>query len=424
MNKSNGKPKLAVLFHRLGPYHHARLAAVALRRDSNEAAKFSLVTVQGCSMDRIYAWDKVSDSDNFPVDTLFQDGALDDQPKGEVLRRMTETLNKIDPAIVVVPGWMDSMALAALAWCGSNQVPAVCMSESTEWDAQRTSWREAVKRRIVGLCSAALVGGSPHRDYMVKLGMPAERIFSGYDAVDNQYFADKSAESRMQKVENRKKYNLPEHYFLASARFVEQKNLPRLLEAYALYRKKAQAGNPLAATWDLVLLGDGPLRPDVGRLISELQLGGCVHLPGFKQYHELPVYYGLASAFAHASTMEPWGLVVNEAMASGLPVLVSNRCGCANDLVHEGVNGFTFDPDNVEQMAEVMFRMANRATGEIDLKRMGDASREIIKAWGPERFAQGLYSAVEMALKHPCPQIDLLDRVLLKGLIYKSACAF
>jgi len=423
MNKSNGKPKLAVLFHRLGPYHHARLAAVAVGRDSMEVGKFSLVTVQGCSMDRIYAWDKVSDSEDFPVDTLFQNGALDDQPKGEVLRRMTESLNKINPAVVVVPGWTDSMALAALMWCGTNQVPAVCMSESTEWDSERTSWREAVKRRIVGLCSAALVGGRPHKDYMVKLGMPPERIFSGYDAVDNDYFAEKAGESRKLRTEIRKEHDLPENYFLASARFVEQKNLPRLLEAYAFYRKKSQAGKPPSIPWDLVLLGDGPLRPELCRLISDLQLGACVHLPGFKQYHELPVYYGLASAFVHASTMEPWGLVVNEAMASGLPLLVSNRCGCARDLVHEGVNGFTFDPDNVEQIAEAMFRMAHGAIGEIDLKRMSDASREIIKAWGPERFAQGIHSAVEVALKHPCPQIGLLDRVLLRGLLYKSASA-
>ena len=113
---------------------------------------------------------------------------------------------------------------------------------------------------------------------------------------------------------------------------------------------------PPSAPWSLVLLGDGPLKSDLCRLISDLRLDACVHLPGFKQYHELPVYYGLASAFVHASTTEQWGLVVNEAMASGLPVLVSNRCGCAQDLVKEGVNGFTFDPCNVEQLAQLMLK--------------------------------------------------------------------
>jgi len=395
MNR-NGKPKLAVLFHRLGPYHHARLAAAAMKRDSTEEGKFSLVTVQGCSMDKTYAWDKVSAAEHFSVDTLFQEGDSDDQPRGEVLRRMTDTLNQIKPAIVVVPGWTDSMALSALAWCGSNQVPAVCMSESTEWDLKRSSWREAVKRRIVGLCSAALVGGRPHKDYMVKLGMDPDRIFSGYDAVDNHYFAEKAEEGRKEKTVNRKQLALPENYFLASARFVEQKNLPRLLEAYALYRKKSQTGSSLSTVWDLVLLGDGPLRPELCRLISELQLGACVHLPGFKQYHELPVYYALAGAFVHASTMEPWGLVVNEAMASGLPVLVSNRCGCAADLVQEGKNGFTFDPGQAEQLAALMLRIS---ASDFPLANFADESRRIIADWGTERFAAGLKAAADKAVQ-------------------------
>src|SRR5438034_9827058 len=79
-----------------------------------------------------------------------------------------------------------------------------------------------------------------------------------------------------------------------------------------------------------------------------------VHLPGFKQYEELPIFYGLADAFIHASISEPWGLVVNEAMASGLPVLVSIACGCEGDLVKEKVNGFSFNPVRFGKIAQLM----------------------------------------------------------------------
>jgi glycosyltransferase involved in cell wall biosynthesis len=82
------------------------------------------------------------------------------------------------------------------------------------------------------------------------------------------------------------------------------------------------------APWDLVLLGDGPLKADLCRLIDDLRIRNRVLMPGFKQYEELPAYYALARAFVHASATEQWGLVVNEASASGLPVIVSNRCGC------------------------------------------------------------------------------------------------
>ena len=112
------------------------------------------------------------------------------------------------------------------------------MSESTEWDEQRVAWKEWIKRKILGSFSTALVGGRPHADYLVQLGFPAEKIFLGYDAVDNDYFATKALEAVGKKSELQKQFGLPEKYFLASARFIEKKNLCRLLEAYARYCDK------------------------------------------------------------------------------------------------------------------------------------------------------------------------------------------
>jgi glycosyltransferase involved in cell wall biosynthesis len=141
-----------------------------------------------------------------------------------------------------------------------------------------------------------------------------------------------------------------------------------------------------------------------------------VLLPGFKQYPDLPAYYGLAGAFIHASTTEQWGLVVNEAMASGLPVLVSNRCGCTSDLVQEGVNGFTFDPYDVQQLAQLMLGLS---TLNSQLSTMAAASRRIIADWGPGRFASGLQEAVEMALRVTPPRATGFDRLLVKALLLR-----
>jgi glycosyltransferase involved in cell wall biosynthesis len=138
-------------------------------------------------------------------------------------------------------------------------------------------------------------------------------------------------------------------------------------------------------------------------------------MPGFKQYPELPNYYGLASAFVLPSISETWGLVVNEAMASGLPVLVSDRCGCAPDLVRDGTNGFTFDPYSVEEIASAMLRVWKMEDGE--LKRMGAESSRIIAAWGPERFVSGLELAVVKALESGPRAAKPLDRLLLRALI-------
>jgi glycosyltransferase involved in cell wall biosynthesis len=250
------------------------------------------------------------------------------------------------------------------------------------------------------------VGGQRHLEYLVELGMPRERIFTGYDIVDNDYFAYRTDEVRNSKFEIRKKYGLPENYFLASARFVEKKNLPKLIEAYAEYRRGSQVATKVP--WDLVLLGDGPLRGTLNSQLSTLNLNEHVHLPGFKPYDELPVYYALAKAFVHASTTEQWGLVVNEAIASGLPVIVSSRCGCVPELVNG--NGFTFDPFDQQELAERLLRMASLSDDE--RKSIGDASYRISANCAPERFGEGLEQAARLALNHP-RKASLIGRSLI-----------
>jgi glycosyltransferase involved in cell wall biosynthesis len=289
------------------------------------------------------------------------------------------------------------------------------MSESARQDEPRTWWKEMMKRRIVDLYSAALVGGQLHVDYLAELGMPREHVFTGYDVVDNDYFAQRALEIRNSRLrlgyggqaafEIRKKYGLPENYFLASARFIEKKNLPRLIRAYAEYRQRSSGDAP----WELVLLGDGPLRETLNSQLSTLNLHACVHLPGFRPYGELPVYYALAKALVHPSTTEQWGLVVNEAVASGLPVIVSNRCGCVPELVQD--NGFTFDPTDEHELASRLLEMASLSYH--DLKQFGEASSRISEPFGPELFGQGLERAASVAMQIKKKKFKVIDRALV-----------
>jgi len=291
----------------------------------------------------------------------------------------------------------------------------VVMSESARQDEPRTWWKEMIKRRVVGLYSAALVGGQRHVEYLVELGMPRDRIFTGYDVVDNAYFARRAVEIQNSKFEILRKYGLPENYFLASARFIEKKNLPGLIRAYEEYRQTSEVGRQRSevgkerAPWDLVILGGGPLKADLCRLISDLRLHAHVHLPGFKQYDELPVYYALAKAFVHASTTEQWGLVVNEAVASGLPVIVSERCGCVPELVRG--NGFTFDPIDERELPSRLLQIASLLDDE--RRSLGDASYRIAENFAPEHFGEGLEQAAKLALTHP-RKASLLGRTLIK----------
>jgi glycosyltransferase involved in cell wall biosynthesis len=282
------------------------------------------------------------------------------------------------------------------------------MSESTAADVPRWRWKEVLKRRIVSLFSAALAGGQPQCAYLLALGMRADRVFDGYDVVDNDHFARQADAAREHAAEAREQLGLPARYFLANGRFVEKKNLFRLFEGFARYRSAARA-----EAWDLVLLGDGELRPQLLDHVARLGLQEAVHLPGFRQYEELPAYYGLAEVFVHGSTTEPWGLVVNEAMAAGLPVLVSDRCGCAADLVVPGANGYTFDPLDPDELAGLMLRVA--APG-CDRRGLARAGADIIAGWTTQRFAQNLRRAAAAALAAP-RSAGAADRLLLRTLL-------
>lgn len=396
--------RVAILFQRFGPYHHARL---------NAAGRLMPVWgVEACAIEATYAWDKVEGAAVFTRVTLTERDAGDRSWRQELHRKMWTVLDQIKPQVVVVPGWASADAFSALLWCARTRTPSVVMSESTVWDERRSPLKEWLKGRLVRLNSAGLSGGTPHTDYLSRLGLERDRIFPGYDVVDNDYFRQRADDVRTQAAGLRAQHGLPEKFFLASARFVGKKNLFRLVQAYARYRELAADSEP----WGLVLLGDGALKPALCQLISELNLAAAVQLPGFKQYDELPVYFGLAGAFVHASTTEQWGLVVNEAMASGLPVLVSNCCGCALDLVQDNVNGFAFDPLDVEQLARLMVKVAAK---DFPLDAFGAQSRQIISAWGPERFATGLRNAVNAALKQPRSPAGWLDRQLLHLLLRK-----
>jgi len=390
------KPAVAVVFHHIGPYHHARLNAAA--------DKLSVTGVEW-STKAHDPWGAADSPRQYRKISLFAE-ATDRYPTSDQRRRaFYSALEQANPDVVAVNGWNNFGSLVAANCCMDRGIPMVVMSESARGDEPRTWWKEVIKRRIVNLYSAALVGGQRHVEYLIELGMPRERIVTGYDVVDNDYFAQRAIEIRNSKSEIRKEYGLPENYFLASARFIEKKNLPSLIRAYAEYREKWKGHTP----WDLVLLGDGPLRETLNTQLSTFNLHSHVHLPGFKQYDELPVYYAFANAFVHASTTEQWGLVVNEAIASGLPIIVSDRCGCVPELVQG--NGFTFDPMNEHELAAQMSKMALLPAEE--RKTFADASYKIAANFVPERFGKGLEQATQLALSQP-RQASLLGRTLIK----------
>jgi glycosyltransferase involved in cell wall biosynthesis len=376
---------LAISFSNFGPYHLARLRGLA---QALERGGGRLIAYETAGTEHLYPWRRERGDEPFTWVTLFPDQPLETIPRTACVRAMAAALQRDRPDGVAVAGYYRPESMAALRWANRSRRPAILMSESQAIDHRRVWWREAVKRQLVRRFSAALVGGPRHRDYLARLGMPRDRIILGYNAVDNARFAAQAAQARRSPAGRE---GLPERpYFLSVNRFVPEKNLTRLVRAYARYRA---AVDP-AQAWDLVLCGSGPGAGEVDEAVASSGVAGSIHRPGFLQADELAGWYAFASAFVHPSLLEPWGLVVNEAAACGLPLLVSNRAGCSETLVPAppGTTGRVFDPRDVDALAEALAWIA--ALPEADRLAMGQRARALVAQWGPERFGKGTIEAL------------------------------
>jgi glycosyltransferase involved in cell wall biosynthesis len=304
--------------------------------------------------------------------------------------RVTRWLDDSDPQAVVITGYYYPAMRAAARWARQHGRVSVFMGDSQWMDRRRIALREWLKGWWVRRhYDAAFVAGERTAAYLVRMGFPRERIWTGYDVVDNQAFAAGAAAARSRAEALRNLLGLPERYFLFVGRFAPEKNLHRLIEAYGRYRRATGE-----KSWGLVLVGSGPQESALRARARDLR---DVVFAGFQQMDAVQVYYGLASCLVLPSVSETWGLVVNEAMAAGLPVLVSHRCGCVPELVRPGLNGYVCDPFNIDGLTHFM---ALLSSGTVDKDAMGEASRKIVALYTPETWARTFADCLQQALAY------------------------
>jgi glycosyltransferase involved in cell wall biosynthesis len=346
--------------------------------------------IQMFAKDSDYEWAPV-DTQNLPFKalTVFNGESRRVRRSFAMGNGIKNFFDALKPDAVVITGWGHPETIPMLRWCEKNDVPAILLCDSQEKDAHRVFWKEFIKRRIVRRFRAAFVAGKPQARYAEKLGISRDRIWFGSCVVDNDYWADMANAIREDSAKNRAMFDLPEKYFLYVGRFIKKKNILTLLQAYSVYRSKTE--NP----FDLLLCGSGQQEKDIRCFIEHHELQGVL-LRGFQQADTLPYYYALAECFILPSShFEQWGLVVNEAMASGLPVIVSDKCGCTEDLVAHGENGFICDPRNAHKLSEHMMEISRTPERCIYMRKR---SLEIIDRFSCRQAAHNLYRSVEAVL--------------------------
>ena len=375
--------RIAILWDYYQHYHIARLRAMHVAGAEHGCTVFGLAAgFAGAARD---AHKAVSAEGTITPDVI-------DCVEGNVGSRRTAQLfvrwlDVEKPDAVILPGYANRVSRAGLRWCRRNWRGAVLMFETQERDLHRSWYKELVKRFLVGQADAVFGGGKTHLAYARKLGMPDDRLFDGYDVVDNEFWRVNAGASRAGAA------NGHEPYFFAVGRFIEKKNFPGLIRAFATFRRL-----PGHETWQLVIAGDGPERPRIEAEIASTGLGDVVVLPGYLDAETSARWYGRAAAFIMPSSHEEqWGLVVNEAMAAGTPVVVSDICGCAPDLIDAGATGLLFDPARPDTLVAALVQIAD---SEELRNRLALAGRQRIAHYSVERFALQAMHACVVAADH------------------------
>jgi glycosyltransferase involved in cell wall biosynthesis len=225
---------------------------------------------------------------------------------------------------------------------------------------------------------ACLAVGTRNEMFYKALGVPAERIFLIPFAVDNQLFARPAGFTNDQREQLRKAYNLPpkKPLILFVSKLQDRKHPLHLLKAFALLLEKGHDAS-------LVFIGSGKQEEVLVKWVEQNKIPDVTFL-GFRNQGDLPSLYGISDIFVLPSDNEPWGLVINEAMAAGLPVIASEEVGAVPDLVQDNVNGFTFAVGDINALSHCLQVLV---CDQQLRSRMGRESLAIIKRWD---FEQGV----------------------------------
>lgn len=364
--------RVVTIWASYGPYHLARVNG--LQRAGFDVAPFSYATT-----DPTYPFFREK-----PPGLI----VLNDLPVGRVnpILSFVHTLRALleaAPDLVLTCGYERPESLAAVAYCRlvarsmrRPQARCVLMADNVERPHRRVLI-EVAKSLYLRAFDGFLVGGRKHIDYFSTLGVSSEKVAIGYDCVDNDRIA--------RLVRDFRQYGsrpLSAPYLLTVSRLIDRKNTQSIVRALSIYARDLPVG---ARPFHLVVAGDGPLRRHLEELSATLDVANLVHFTGeLGELKEVTLYYAFASAFILASSFDEWGLVINEAMAAGLPIVAATQVGAAPDLVAEGINGFTFDANSHSDLAVLLRRLHDMRPS---LPALGKASRSIIDRYSPDVFA-------------------------------------
>jgi glycosyltransferase involved in cell wall biosynthesis len=371
----------------LSDYHIPRYKSLANLCARNNYS-ISLIEVYGQS--GLYRYpqsrrDEFFNDIQYTKETLFPESIEGEISSFQVVVNLHRALKKIGPTIVITLGYNTAYSVYLALTKRIHDFKIIFMSDSKADDGVRHGWKEKLKWSIVSRFDAALVAGKKHRDYVATLGIPLVRSRTGFDVIDIHAF-ERSANDVLQNREyHRRRLCLPSRYVLCVSRLIDRKNVTGVLEAFSLSAADAPELH-------LVLIGEGPLETSLRERAQVLNIADRVIIHNQIMNSEMPAYYVLADYLVLGSEYDQWGICVNEAMASGTPVIVTSTCGCAGEIVIDGVTGYVVPPNDVNGLAG---RMRELLENQELRKTFSHAASTCIRKWSPDLFSNNMLELVD-----------------------------
>ncbi|WP_088458799.1 glycosyltransferase [Acinetobacter soli] len=364
------KVKSIFLWENFGPMHIDRCEEVALN-DS------SIIGLELYSKSDTYEWNS-SNFRNFKKHTLFKDQRIRGINLIFSLIFFRIKNGKANWFLCHYEWWEVFLFAIFLRLVGDN---VFTMGDSKFDDYPRFIWKELIKKIFMLPYKGALGCGRRSKDYLRFLGIPENKIMLEYDTLSVK---------RIQKLANAVPaphgITYENRHFTIVARLVPKKNLHMAIQAYAQYKKSSSSYRPLH------ICGSGPLEAELKDLAKSLNVDQDIIFHGFIQSEQIAQLLATTLSLILPSIEEQFGLVVIEAQAMGLPVLISEVCGARDHLIRNTVNGFVFEPDNPEGLAWFM----NLISSDQKLwQKMCEAAIETSKKGDVSMFADGVKKLIE-----------------------------
>lgn len=299
-----------------------------------------------------------------------------------------KVLDCLNPDVIISGAIAFPSGAVAVAWANKHDKRVIVFDDSKIDVTPRSKLVNRIKRAVYNGVDAMLYPASQWDETGRFWGFDSDRIFYGIDVVDNAFW----------EIPSERTYQ--GQYFLTVGRLVQRKNFDGLIKAYK--RLIEDKGDFIP---DLVIIGEGPMK-------LKLQEIACdkVKILDFKSPEELRRFYQHSEMFILPSHLDTWGLVVNEAMASGALVAASNQCGCAESLV-SSTTGYVFESSNEDALCEIMKRHVE--LDEEQTRLIKEKVRRNIKDWGLELLCKSVTQAVEKIVHDKKRRGSIMDSLII-----------